>query len=154
MPDGYGQRLRGAVFAGQPVPLKEAMRDWFSVETGTAVLGVATGVAVGEYVGTWVTGYFKINTGWQGVAAKAAVKAGLSLVLFLIGGRTKGIAKVFLNGASIGSLASIIGDVVGQLSKPGFGMGVGTNIQGVNIKVNRAGSGTPVGSRSQVISSI
>jgi hypothetical protein len=155
MPDGYGQRFRGAVFAEHPVALKESFKDWASVDTGTTVLGVATGVAVGEYVGTWVTGYFKIDKDWTGVLAKAAVKAGLSFALFMIGGKTKGIAKVFLNGASVGCLASIIGDVVGQVAKkPAFGMISNPSVQGVNIMVNRAGSGVPVGSRSQVISSI
>lgn len=154
MPDGYGQRFRGAVFAETPLAFKESVKDWASKDTVTTVLGVATGVAVGEYVGTWVTGYLKMDKGWQGVAVKAGVKVGLSLVLFLIGGRTKGIAKVFLNGASVGSLASIIGDVVGQVTKPGFGLGAGTNLQGVNIKVNRAGNSATIGNRSQVISSI
>lgn len=154
MPDGYGARMWGAMVAPRPLGIKETAKELFNIETGVTVLGVASGIAIGEYLGAWVKDYLKLGNDLTGLVAKAGVKVGLSFALFIIGGRLGRYPKVFLNGAAVGALASIVGDVVGQFVKPAFGMFSNPGIQGVNIKVNRAGGNTPVGSRSQVISSI
>lgn len=118
--------------------LGEAAKDWATTETGATVLGVAAGISVGEWVGNWINEYFAVTNGWNKVLYKAAGKALVSFVAFYLGRRMGGLGHVLLNGVAAGSLASIIGDVVGQYTAPGLlgaGRG-GSTIGGRNITVN------------------
>ena len=139
--------------------LPRALKDWASTETGTTVVGVGAGVALGEWFGSIVSEYFAMESGWADVGAKAISKGILSFALFFIGRKTGGITKIFLNGVTIGALASIIGDIVSQFAVPGFGLGAiasgNTAIKGITIKANNnPGSSASVGNRSQVITSV
>lgn len=127
-----------------------SVKEWASTDTGVTVIGVTTGVAVGEWLGTMISGYFNMEAGWADIAGKAVGKGILSFVFFVLGRRTGGIAKVFLNGAAVGSLVSILGDVISQFTVPGF-LNAGTT-QGITMKVNKIAA--PVGTANKVLTNI
>lgn len=149
---GYGTRA----MIGGAGDIGRAAKDWATTETGATVLGVAGGIFAGEWLGSWVTEYFNVEDGWTKVITKGITKGALSFVLFFIARRTApgGILRLLLNGASAGSLASIVGDIVGEYVAPGFGIGCGSqSSKGITIKVNKSGENIPanVGGRGQVI---
>ncbi len=158
--NGYGQRP--AYLPGRGVTVGElpgALKEWASTETGTTVVGVITGIAVGEWLGSIVSTYFGMEAGWADVAAKGIGKAILSFAVYFVGRRTQGAVKILLNGLAIGSLASIGGDIIGQLAAPAFGgifKASSPAIKGITVKANKnpSGNSTPIGGRSQVITSI
>ena len=139
-----------------------AFKSWATTETGATVVGVAGGIFVGEWIGSWVTEYFDIEDGWTKVITKAVAKGALSFALFMVARRTGGILRLVLNGASAGSLASIIGDIVGEYVAPGLGIVPGGSSKNITIKaVNNPGlvKSIPagisnIGNRAQVISKI
>lgn len=133
-----------------------SVREWASTDTGATVIGVVAGISVGEWIGTALSEYFQLEAGWADIAGKAVGKSILSFVLFVIGRRTGGMMRVILNGAAIGSLASVLGDVISQLTAPGFGFGLGTSasgVKGITVKVNKA-SAPAIGATSNVITSV
>ena len=131
-----------------------AVREWASTDTGVTVVGVTAGVAIGEWLGTMISGYFEMESGWADIAGKAVGKGILSFVFFVVGRRTNGLTRVFLNGAAVGSIVSILGDVISQLTVPGFGFGSSaSSVKGITVKVNKA-SAPPIGAVSKVITSV
>jgi hypothetical protein len=114
----------------------EAAKDWATTETGATVIGVAAGISVGEWVGNWINEYFAVTNGWNKVLYKAAGKALVSFVAFYLGRRMGGLGHVLLNGVAAGSLASIVGDVVGQYTAPALAGRGGNILGGRNITVN------------------
>ena len=156
--NGYGQ-----VYApGQRVAVGElprAFKEWATPETVSTVVGVGAGIAIGEWFGSIVSEYFEMESGWAKVGTMAVSKSILSFILFIVGRRTGGMIHIFLTGATIGTLASIIGDVVSQFAAPGFGFGALASgnpaMKGITIKAsNNPGNSTSVGSRGQVLTSI
>lgn len=144
--------------------ISRAAKSWATSETGATVLGVAGGIFAGEWVGSWLTEYINVEDGWNKVLVKAVAKGVLSFGLFCIARRTApgGMIRLVLNGASAGSLASIVGDIVGEFVAPGMlaGLGRSQSSRGLTIKANPGKSinipansrGTnPVGGRGQVI---
>jgi len=129
-----------------------AVKEWASGDTGATVLGVVAGISVGEWIGTMISEYFQLEAGWADIAGKAVGKGILSFVLYVIGRRTGGVMKVILNGAAIGSLASILGDVISQFTAPGFGFGA-SNAKGITVKVNKT-SVPSIGATNRVITSV
>jgi len=134
--------------------ISRAAKSWATSETGATVLGVAGGIFAGEWVGSWLTEYFNVEDGWTKIATKAIAKGLLSFGLFFIARRTApgGMLRLVLNGASAGSLASIIGDVVGEVVAPGL-LGLGSS-QGLTMKVNNPpnpGGTGKIGGRGQVL---
>lgn len=148
--------MRGVELPAARMELGVAAKEWASADTGATVLGVVTGIAVGEWLGTMVSEYFNLEAGWADIAGKAVGKGILSFVLYVVGRRTGGWMKVLLNGAAIGSLASILGDVIAQFTAPGFGFGLGTgasNVKGITVKVNNP-SAPAIGATNRVITSV
>lgn len=136
------------------VPLSTAVREWASADTGATAVGVVAGIAVGEWLGTMISEYFGMESGWADVAGKAVGKGILSFVLFIIARRTSGYMRILLNGAVIGAIASSIGDVIAQLTVPGMlGFNTGSsNINGVTVKVSEAASN--IGATTKVLTHI
>lgn len=132
-----------------------SVREWASTDTGVTVVGVVAGISIGEWLGTMISGYFNMEAGWADIAGKAVGKGILSFVLFVIGRRTGGLTRVFMNGAAIGSLASILGDIISQITVPGF-LGLGestTSVKGITMKVNNP-SAPAIGATNKVLTTI
>ena len=151
-----------AVYGAQQIgagvgEIGRAAKSWATTETGATVLGVAGGIFAGEWLGSWLTEYFNVEDGWNKVLTKAVAKGLLSFGLFFIARRTApgGMIRLLLNGASAGSLASIVGDVVGEFVAPGMLLDSakvipqGHSAQGLTIKANNPTG--QVGGRGQVI---
>lgn len=138
----------------RPGELARAAKEWATAETGATVLGVMSGVFLGEWAGTWLATTLNIEDGWTQLIAKGITKAGLSFVLFFIGRRLNpGLGRVFLQGMAAGPLVSIGGDIIGQFVAPALGMG--SNTTNIQIKSsNRKQLPANVGNKSKVITSI
>lgn len=130
----------------------EAAKDFVTAETGTTVVGVTVGIFVGEWVGSWLVQQFNITDGWTQIAVKALGKGILSFAMFAIGRKTGGWMRLLLNGASAGSLASILGDVIGQVVAPALAGRTNGNIQKIQIKANPNGLG--LGNRTSVLTHV
>lgn len=135
---GFPLARRGA--GEMALGVGQAAKDWATTDTGATVVGVAAGIFAGEWIGSWVTEYFAVANGWNKILYKAVAKAGLSFAAFYFGRRMGGMGHILLNGVAAGSLASIIGDVIGEFVAPGvlgFGAGrTGRNIRPRGITVN------------------
>lgn len=137
----------------RPGELVGAAKDWATADTGATVLGVAGGVFLGEWLGSWVTTQFNIEDGWTNIIAKAVTKAGLSFVFFFIARKvTPGIGRVLLNGMAAGPLVSIVGDIAGGIVAPALGLGSSSNIT-IKPKTQK-NIPTNVGGRNSVITTV
>lgn len=145
-----GQQV-GFARAGE---IGRAAKDWATTDTGATTLGVAGGIFLGEWVGSWIVTQFAIEDGWTKVVAKAVAKAGLSFGLYFIGRKTGGVPQLLLNGAAIGSLASVIGDLVGEFVAPGLAGLVPGGSRNINIKAANKNPPSNVGNRNTVITTV
>lgn len=112
----------------RPGELAGAAKAWATADTGATVVGIAGGVFLGEWLGSWVVNQFNIQEGWTNLIAKAVTKAGLSFVFFFIARKvTPGIGRVLLNGIAAGPLVSILGDIAGGIVAPALGFVPGSS---------------------------
>ena len=158
---GDARAVYGAQQIGAGVgEIGRAAKSWATTETGATVIGVAGGIFAGEWLGSWLTEYFNVEDGWNKVLTKAVAKGALSFVLFFVARRTApgGMIRLLLNGASAGSLASIVGDLVGEFVAPGLlGLGGSQSSRGLtitakpNTPMNISANPGGIGGRGQVI---
>ena len=77
------------------------------------VAGISTGFVIGEFVVGYLADF--IEEDMTKILVKVVGKAGLSVILLLIGRRFDGITRFFLNGAGAGLIASGVGDVLSKV---------------------------------------
>lgn len=86
------------------------------------VLIAAGGAGAGGLTGEYLAEMAKTSlaqTGWKGVGVKAIVKALLALLVGVLSRGQAGLTKIFLALAGIGSLGSILPDVIRMVSPGG-----------------------------------
>lgn len=138
----------------RPGEMKTAVKDWATADTGATVIGIAGGVFLGEWLGSWVVNQFNIQEGWNNLIAKAVTKAGLSFVFFFIARKvTPGIGRILLNGMAAGPLVSIIGDIAGGIVAPALGFIPGSS-SNLTIKPKTQKNVGNIGGNTSVITTV
>ena len=90
------------------------VKEWFGVDYIVASLSTAGGAIASAYLGEYIPTALKVPEKWY-IAARSLVKVGLSGLFYYLG-KAAGAPTVGL-GASLGSFASLIIDIVKYITK-------------------------------------
>lgn len=103
--------------------------DYFSMESGATILGVFSGIALGEFVGELVVTSFGLRE-WTAVGVRGAIKIPSSIAIYWLSRGQFGAWKLFGYALSAGIAASFIADVVAELipGSPGWASKKGQQI--------------------------
>lgn len=107
------------------------LKDIASKDVLVAAGGVGAGGMAGEYLGEMAKTSLA-QTGWAGVGVKALVKSLLALLMGIISRGQAGITKIFLVLSGLGSMATILPDIIGMVY-PG-GAVAGGQIAGLKLR--------------------